>query len=1243
MEQLLSITSRKVIESLSLKELKSIYSKLKKAFPAGKKNDVVNDLISCYPSDQSNEITSKKELLRRIKDLRVVPERTEEEEVEEEVEEEEVSSEVLSKRIRELEEELDFMRDEVKKAKSSAERDINQIMVDLTQQGAFSQRDVCDDQLPAALANGQRNRVLELLKSGKSIDLNLFQIDCMAESLANERVSTVFDRNSVRKEEVEEFSSLGAIYKILLKKQLKNKDEDEELQRAIDSVENRAFVLLARQKHQQAAEIISSSTLNPLLREKADLFSWALKAVGKSDKDAKVLKQQLKIPTPEKDVSNIVCLYCKKPGHTKETCRKKMRDDEKANKQRGPHSSLYEILQFFPRYSHGRNCLQEEGYSFDFQQVETMGNDGCQKRDCGSFERWGSNYGQQVFHPLLWKSRYISLVEGRKRISNGRDMYDVIYWCIGILPRNSEGGGQVSIGTEERKEEIQINCGSSSPKQVLFGDPKVQVQNSEQVFGSHSQWWEKVLCYVRFIIRISPSEVLTFGWNGSPFFFTQIVDEGVRLLTIEGYTLSNYLDDFMAVLCISYLDSYNKLVRLSLRLDFYGFVREPSKGCFKPSLVFLLLGALVDLNCMTLSIPEEGVEKIVARCKNLLSKMHREEAFSARDLAKLAGSVMSYVHCFQPALIALNPIYSRIFKMVEDGWDTLHRVKDHQLSNALQWILCNIHHWNGRLFSFPSLIHELFSDASLSGFGATMPLLNFTLHGSWSTYGMDHMHINVLEAKAIFIAMEKIAPLIQGKCLRIFSDSQVIVFSLRKGRSKNSLIQRIVEGIWRIVFQYDIQLVAVEWLPSSQNSIADQLSRLKTTEEMDFGDWEVTPEAFERVQHQLQVKVQFDRFASNYNFKHYPEGARALQALPISNDTRSPSMEDKTLVATTAGRQGSVSTNVWNRFQTLSVREMRTAKEKLLAIRGDPNRLSDDQLTSVGGLIEKAGAGRESTNTTYDSYWNRFVKWCDERNIAIPPTEMDVYNFLVCLFLKCRSGKNCKLAMFAIKKRCNQFKWIDVVGEHISSLVDCMINMAPVSYEIERNEWRIMYIDMWILEGCNFVDRRTYVFYTTLMIIGIRSMLRGSELGSILTSNVVEINKNNINGIRIVVEKVKNDFKRSKKGRVIEIEATNSRRCPVVWLRLWKVCNPQKYLFGDDLPLSTAKISDILRFVATSLKISGSFSSHSLRIGGASEAAFAGFSHTAIQALGDWSSNAIDAYFRAGFASDKNVSRQMGF
>ncbi|KAG2393816.1 hypothetical protein C9374_003580 [Naegleria lovaniensis] len=377
--------------------------------------------------------------------------------------------------------------------------------------------------------------------------------------------------------------------------------------------------------------------------------------------------------------------------------------------------------------------------------------------------------------------------------------------------------------------------------------------------------------------------------------------------------------------------------------------------------------------------------------------------------------------------------------------------------------------------------------------------------------------------------------------------------------------------------------------------------------------------------------------------QHYPEGARALQALSISNDTRSPSMEGKTLVATTAGRQGSVSTNVWNRFQTLSVREMRTAKEKLLAIRGDPNRLSDDQLTSVGGLIEKASAGRESTNTTYDSYWNRFVKWCGERNIAIPPTEMDVYNFLVCLFLKCRSGKNCKLAMFAIKKRCNQFKWIDVVGEHISSLVDYMINMAPVSYEIERNEWRIMYIDMWILEGCNFVDRRTYVFYTTLMIIGIRSMLRGSELGSILTSNVVEINKNNINGIRIVVEKVKNDFKRSKKGRVIEIEATNSRRCPVVWLRLWKVCNPQKYLFGDDLPLSTAKISDVLRFVATSLKISGSFSSHSLRIGGASEAAFAGFSHTAIQALGDWSSNAIDAYFRAGFAFDKNVSRQMGF
>ncbi|KAG2386401.1 hypothetical protein C9374_002847 [Naegleria lovaniensis] len=1236
MEQLLSITSRKVIESLSLKELKSIYSKLKKAFPAGKKNDVVNDLISCYPFDQSNEITSKKELLRRIKDLRVVPERTEEEEVEEEVEEEEVSSEVLSKRIRELEEELDFMRDEVKKAKSSAERDINQIMVDLTQQGAFSQRDVCDDQLPAALANGQRNRVLELLKSGKSIDLNLFQIDCMAESLANERVSTVFDRNSVRKEEVEEFSSLGAIYKILLKKQLKNKDEDEELQRAIDSVENRAFVLLARQKHQQAAEIISSSTLNPLLREKADLFSWALKAVGKSDKDAKVLKQQLKIPTPEKDVSNIVCLYFLstksfsffQDTHMEEIAFRKKAIHSISNKWRqwemmGAKKEIVGLLKdgvpimvskyFIPYYGRVDISLWSK------EEREFLTEEICMMLSIGALEFF------QGTPKVVAKYRLVPK-KGKKKFRLIVDLRPLNKYCLEIPKFKYK---TLSKCLDHIRSGGKKFCATFD---LLSGYHQVKVREEDR---------DKIV--IEFMGHLLCFTVLTFGWNGSPFFFTQIVDEGVRLLTIEGYTLSNYLDDFMAVLCISYLDSYNKLVRLSLRLDFYGFVREPSKGCFKPSLVFLLLGALVDLNCMTLSIPEEGVEKIVARCKNLLSKMHREEAFSARDLAKLAGSVMSYVHCFQPALIALNPIYSRIFKMVEDGWDTLHRVKDHQLSNALQWILCNIHHWNGRLFLFPSLIHELFSDASLSGFGATMPLLNFTLHGSWSTYGMDHMHINVLEAKAIFIAMEKVAPLIQGKCLRIFSDSQVIVFSLRKGRSKNSLIQRIVEGIWRIVFQYDIQLVAVEWLPSSQNSIADQLSRLKTTEEMDFGDWEVTPEAFERVQHQLQVKVQFDRFASNYNFKHYPEGARALQTLPISNDTRSPSMEGKTLVATTAGRQGSVSTNVWNRFQTLSVREMRTAKEKLLAIRGDPNRLSDDQLTSVGGLIEKAGAGRESTNTTYDSYWNRFVRWCDERNIAIPPTEMDVYNFLVCLFLKCRSGKNCKLAMFAIKKRCNQFKWIDVVGEHISSLVDCMINMAPVSYEIERNEWRIMYIDMWILEGCNFVDRRTYVFYTTLMIIGIRSMLRGSELGSILTSNVVEINKNNINGIRIVVEKVKNDFKRSKKGRVIEIEATNSRRCPVVWLRLWKVCNPQKYLFGDDLPLSTAKISDILRFVATSLKISGSFSSHSLRIGGASEAAFAGFSHTAIQALGDWSSNAIDAYFRAGFASDKNVSRQMGF
>ena len=76
--------------------------------------------------------------------------------------------------------------------------------------------------------------------------------------------------------------------------------------------------------------------------------------------------------------------------------------------------------------------------------------------------------------------------------------------------------------------------------------------------------------------------------------------------------------------------------------------------------------------------------------------------------------------------------------------------------------------------------------------------------------------------------------------------------------------------------------------------------------------------------------------------------------------------------------------------------------------------------------------------------------------------------------------------------------------------------------------------------------------------------------------------------------------------------------------------------------MGTVELSWILKQIARWIGESGQFSSHSLRIGGASEAAFAQFSEAAIKAIGDWSSDAVDRYFRSNFSGERNISAQLG-
>jgi len=363
--------------------------------------------------------------------------------------------------------------------------------------------------------------------------------------------------------------------------------------------------------------------------------------------------------------------------------------------------------------------------------------------------------------------------------------------------------------------------------------------------------------------------VLPFGWNGSPFVFTCVMNEFVKMLRSDSLYLSNYLDDIGILHFGGFVTALKNLAMISMVCTELGIVIEQSKSVLQPMKQFKLLGMIVDLESKTLTMTTATILKIRHRIGLVLKASYLGLLITARDLFKITGIVIAYLDCFQPAQVMLNPIYSLVSRMVNTGgWDCSFFLKEKEVIHNLRWITANLEFWNGRLFQFPSLVNYFWTDASRSGWGAFFKEENLKIHGKWSQTEKAR-HINELEVKAIWIALNQWKDRLRGKNLIIYTDSMVALSVIKKGSAKSPAINRMIISIWRTIFDNNIQLLSLEWLPSKENEVADQLSRIHN-QVSDPTDWEVTRAAFKRVQQLLNVSVGYDRFASHYNFKVEP-------------------------------------------------------------------------------------------------------------------------------------------------------------------------------------------------------------------------------------------------------------------------------------------------------------------------------------------------------------------------------------
>ncbi|KAJ1198714.1 hypothetical protein NDU88_002553 [Pleurodeles waltl] len=140
----------------------------------------------------------------------------------------------------------------------------------------------------------------------------------------------------------------------------------------------------------------------------------------------------------------------------------------------------------------------------------------------------------------------------------------------------------------------------------------------------------------------------------------------------------------------------------------------------------------------------------------------------------------------------------------------------------LQWWLVNCEWVKGRPLSLPQPDLTVVTDASLLGWGGHLGEVE--IRGHWFP-AESGLHINLLELRAIRLALKAFLPVVKGKVVQVFTDNTTAMWYCNNqgGVGSWTLCQEALR-LWTWLEQQGRTLV-VQHLAGSLNARADELSR----------------------------------------------------------------------------------------------------------------------------------------------------------------------------------------------------------------------------------------------------------------------------------------------------------------------------------------------------------------------------------------------------------------------------------
>ena len=313
-------------------------------------------------------------------------------------------------------------------------------------------------------------------------------------------------------------------------------------------------------------------------------------------------------------------------------------------------------------------------------------------------------------------------------------------------------------------------------------------------------------------------KALCFGLSTAPQVFTRVFAAVSAWAHARGIQLLRYLDDWLV------LSSSEKKAKES--------IRELLSVCRTLGIVINEKSDLVPSQsakylCMTIDTGAGMVFPSLARVEKFLTVAERFCTMQSPP-AQLWQVVLGHLASLE-WLVPHGRLRMRSLQWhLKSQWSpesdppSLPVALPEEARRDLSWWMVRDHLLVGVRFGTPAPDLHLYSDASSSGWGAH--LLDQNVSGVWSAQE-KLLHINLLEMKALFLALQAFQEDVAGHHVTAMCDNSTVVAYINKqGGTVSRPLCLLTSRLLRWTESFDVHLEA-RYLPGESNVLADVLSR----------------------------------------------------------------------------------------------------------------------------------------------------------------------------------------------------------------------------------------------------------------------------------------------------------------------------------------------------------------------------------------------------------------------------------